>query len=399
MKLFGFNVGRSVAPVMTQLGMDQLESLPGVSIVHFSRPEMPTTKESSRFDWVEFGEDNDYPDQLIKWLSTSPIHNAVVTSKAKMMGGQGILFDGVKPEDLIPTLDPQQASLLSSLVTSPNPDHDLEELVRRLAFDFQLFGGYALESIFSVDRSRISELRHVPMNEVRSGKKQQDGKVHDFYVKDWSVKRDEPHKISAFGEDNGSYNQLMYVRNVRPGLKYYGEPGYTSALSWIAMEAAIGEFHLGSIKNGFSPSIAIKFFKKPTSPEEMDEIVRGVKKQFTIGQNGQKVMIFFSDGKELAPELEPLKVENIDRQLVDLQDQITQQVISAHRVTSPLILGIAQAGKLNSTGGEDLKTAFNVFDKIVIGPDRALLEKTLRQVCKLWGIKAKPSIEKLDPLI
>lgn len=357
----------------------------------YSRPELPLIVEKKNNDWVSFGADNLYPNELLEYLNTSAIHAAIIQSKAKMQAGSGLKVN-IKRKD---PLTVAEEVTLARLKNHPNKENTLEEVITQIALDYQIFGAYALEVIWNSTFTKISEIKYIPVKNIRCGKKK-DGEIAEYYYsRDWSkVKQYTPTCIPAFNGDSkkeydkdntyNKFNQLIYVKYNRSGLEYYGEPMYQSALAWVKIDSQIGLFHLSNIENGFNPSMTVKFFKKPGSPEEQQMIVNALNAQFQGARNTGKGMVFFSDGKELAPEVEPISVQNLDKQFITVAEQVIQQIISGHSVTSPMLVGVATPGKLGYSN--ELEKSYLIFDQTVIAPDRKAIEKTLNKVIEACGI-------------
>jgi hypothetical protein len=111
------------------------------------------------------------------------------------------------------------------------------------------------------------------------------------------------------------------------------------------------------------------------------------KQQFKGADKAGKVITTFSDGKELAPEITPIQVSDLDKQFILIGESCVQQIISAHRVTSPMILGIATSGKLGYSN--ELEVSFKIFDKAVIAPDRLMLEKDFNIIMAYNGFNER----------
>ena len=171
--------------------------------------------------------------------------------------------------------------------------------------------------------------------------------------------------------------------------EYYYEPSYTGAIDWITLESQCGVYYRGLIENGFSPTIVAKFYRKPATQEERDIIMSGLKKNYT-GVKGNKILGVFSDGKELAPDINPIEVSNMDKQFTVIADQITQKIITGERAT-PELCGIAIPGQL---GGGDFETKVKVFSKFVISPEQRIFEKAVNEILMLNGFNIK---YKLNP--
>jgi hypothetical protein len=363
-----------------------------VSSFSMSAIDLPQIAENKTREWVNYGTDNLYPKRLMQYLETSAIHSAIVQQKSELMSGKKMSFvtDG---------LTPNQVYAAKKLIDSPNEMETAQDINEKLAFDFQVFGAFAVIVTWSLDFSTIARVEHCDIINLRSGK-YVDGRVTEYYYsRDWSkIKQNPPTRIAAFDTENKTdYQQVIYLGNKRPGYEYYGIPHYISAISWLQIDGELSQFHLSNISQGFQPGFSLNFFTKPNSREEKEEIVNNIKKQYGGTKNSGKVMVFFSEGKDLAPEVNPIPVQNLDKQFIALGELITQNIISAHRVTSPALLGIATPGKLGYSN--ELEVSFNIFDTTVIAPDRALLKRMWAKLFRLNGVDTEVQIEKINPLV
>jgi hypothetical protein len=358
----------------------------------FSRPEMPNIRETKNKDYVLYGEDNLYPNKLIEYRDISSLHNAILSTKSLMVAGEDILFDGKLTSEFL--MSPE----IQKFYENPGNAGDLKDLTAKISADYILYGAFSLEIIWAKNYKSIAEINYLDTGLIRSGK-DDEGIVKEYwYSEDWSKLREYPAvSIPVFDKNTKEPRQIVYAGNFQPGLKFYGRPSYASVLSWVAVDGLISEFHLSNISNGFNPSMTLKFFKKPSSPEEQENIVRSIKQQFGGNKNTGKVMIFFSDGKELAPEVLPVSVSNLDKQFSVIADQVVQQIVAGHKVTSPMLLGIATPGKLGYSS--ELESSFKIFNRIVIVPDQRVIEKTLNMLSSINGITEKISIKPLNPLL
>jgi hypothetical protein len=332
------------------------------------------------------------------------MHGAILQGKAQMMAGAGFLVNDAKDDEESEknylALDDATRTAYDDFLENPKGAECMDDIICKLTHDYQTYGAMAVELVWSLDFTRIALVKYVPVESVRSGKLGQDGLVHDYFVsRNWAKFRTpsfEPRRIAAFDEEKRTeYSQLLYIRNPNSTNEYYGTPSYVAALSWIGIETAMGEFHLSNISNGFNPSMLFKFYKR-YAPEEQQYIIQNMKRQFGGSRNAGKGLFMFSDGKELSPDLEKLQMDNLDKQFLLLADQAVQQILSGHRVTSPLLFGISTPGKLG--GNEELKTAFDIFDATVIEPDRNILARMLNRILKVNGIAVKIDVEKFVPM-
>lgn len=365
----------------------------------FSRPELPVISESRNNEWVNFGVDNMYPETLKDYMASSAMHGAIVIGKSKMMSGTGLLINGAESKDQNKNIYdalPADVKQAWDYFTKNPQGEPLTNIIQKLSYDWQVYGQFALEVVWSLDFSRIALIKYVNVANVRAGKLVNDRIDEYYYSRDWTkARQEEPTRIAAFSPENKTdYNQLIFVKNGNE--EYYGIPPYRGCLSWVKIESQLGLFHLSNIENGFAPSLSFKFYKQPGSPEERQMILTNIKKQFSGAKNAGKALIFFSDGKDLAPDVAPIQVDNLDKQFLLLADQAVQQILSGHRVTSPLLFGISVPGQLG--GNSELKSAFEIFDSTVIEPDRNVLETVLNLLLETNKIPITVEIDRFVPI-
>lgn len=369
----------------------------------FGRIELPEIREDRGREWVLYGRDNLYPVELMKLMDSSAIHAAIVQAKATMVAGAGLVLNKLEPDaskEYLDTMEANAAVKIRKLFENPNSNETLHEIVYKIALDWQIFGALSLEITWSRDFTEIARVKHIPAMRVRSGKLI-DGEVCEyFYSRDWDKHRQkgyEPVRLPAFSRSNKDEAvQLLYVRNERPDLDYYGSPNYNAAIGWINVDSQMALFHSNNITNGFTPSFVAKFYNPPPTPEAQQFIVNNLKKQFAGAENAGKAIVLFSDGKENAPDIEPIAVTNLDKQFLALGEQVVQQIISGHRVTSPMLLGIALPGKLGYS--TELESAYKIFQSTVISPDQVVIEKILTKLLRINGVMDSVSITKFSPL-
>jgi hypothetical protein len=343
--------------------------------------DLPVIKEVRGKDWVEFGYDNLYPQYLQKLFNTSPTHQAIVKTKSLMIVGDGYTIEDSH-------LDEKAKLQVQQLINQINNQ------MYETTLDQQLYGAFAYEIIWSLDFKRIIKVNRVDPATLRSGKFSENFVDKWYYSRDWTNRYEDIKEIYSFEEADGeNFRQLLYVPCQTVSNEYYGEPSYMAAIDWINLEASTGLYYKSLIENGFNPSILVKFYRKPKNKEERDAIVNGLKKSYGGVKNSGKAMVVFSDGKELAPDIEPINAQNVDKQFTVIADQITTKILTGGRVTTPELFGIAVPGQLG-TGDFGVKVAsFNAF---VVRPEQRVIENTVNRILLANGFDVKYAIKPLD---
>jgi hypothetical protein len=357
------------------------------------RIELPEIKEDKNREWVLYGKKNLYPRELLKLTETSALHSAIVSSKATMMAGKSILINDMPQQDYYKTVGINDAARLKAQL------RQFENIRHKLAVDYQHFGAYAYEMIFSMDFTRIIKVNHVNVSDIRSGK-YEDGVIKNYWwSRDWAdEKKYPPQKIAAYDPTNKTdYRQLVYRCAYSPDQEYYGKPTYQSALCWIKLDSEIGLFHLSNVENGMFPGLHFKFYKKPQNKEEEQTIMRQLDQHFKGPWKANKKFVSFSDGKDLALDISPITQPDLDKQFIQIGETVVQQIISAHKVTSPMLLGIATPGKLGYSN--ELENAQKIFESQVIAPQRNMEEMDFQEILEYNGFSETITLEPFNPLL
>jgi len=355
--------------------------------INLSNSDFPSITEVKNKDWVMFGTNNNYPDTLIDLYNSSSIHQSIVTQKSKMIAGGGYTLDETR-------LSFEQKVEVEKMLRFFSDGKDIQNFIDLISGDWELFGACSIEVIWSKDFSRVVKVNRVNPRYIRSGKFV-DGKVEEYYFSDnWTNTRTNPPvRIPAFSISNKTdYTQMMYFKKYNPSQEYYGTPGYISSTNWILADSQIGVYHNNNISNGFAPGVSINFMKKPASNEEKDIIVGELKRQYQGARNAGKPLVFFSDGPDNRTIIEQIGASDLDKQFTVIHEQIVTQICSGHRVTSTELFGIAVAGRL---GNADITSAYNIFEKTVINPERQTIQRIINDI---FLLNALPVDFKLIPL-
>lgn len=371
MNIFGYKLSKDNGNDLTSQPEQISYSPDEVSGFSLSKwTDLPTIKENKSMNWVTYGSDNMYPEYLKDMYNSSPTHQAIVKTKSQIVVGDGFTYD----DD---TLDEKDKINVLKLLKGIKRD------LYQTSMDFQLYGAFAYELIWSLDFSRVVEVNRIDIAQLRSGK-YKDGSVKEwYYSRDWASQR--PETVCIYNLDKGdkeNHRQILYKSGQRISNEYYGEPSYMASMDWITLESQTGLYYKSLIENGFNPSVVVKFFRKPASLDERSQIVSGLKKSFGGVKNSGKAVVLFSDGKELAPDIQTLDVASVDKQFTVIADQIVQKIITGERVTTPELFGIQVPGQL---GSSDFESKVKAFTKFVIRPDQMILEDAINEIISLNG--------------
>lgn len=335
----------------------------------------------NRNPWVNYGENNLMPQFLISRYQNCAIHKAIINSKKEQIMGDGIV-----------SLNNPMAT-----VNLINKKETMSEVMAKCALDLVLFGGYALNIIWTRDGSQIAEIYHVDFSKLRLGKvnTETDEVEKYYYSLDWSNTKKFPiAEYPAFSKEKTDKSQIYYWKSYTPSQSYYPQPDYSGALAAIEIDVNIKEFHANNLKNGLLPSLWIDFVNGIPGEEEQRLMTRAINEQYSSVNNAGRPIISFNEGPEQAPRITQIPASSNDAYYSAIYDDIIRTILSGHRVSSGELFGISTANKLGSK--DEIVSHTEYFRKTVILPYQ---KELLRSFDKLVSLKFdKPTNFEIKPL-
>jgi Phage portal protein len=335
-----------------------------------------------RKGFVTFGEGNVFPQYLIELYNESPVHGSIVNSIAFMIAGQNLS-----------TTNQQAANEITRL--------QLDKLRHNTALDLKLHGGFYWEIIWSMDRSTIAQINHLPFENCRLCVSDDNDDVNGiYYSRDWNdtrKKKNTPAYIPMFNPDyKDEYpKQVMFVHSIVPGSEYYPKPDYISAVNNIELTRQISEYQVNLILNGFFPSLITSFNNGIPTLEEQRMIKNQLQQAIQGAENAGKVLTFFNEDRDRGVEFTPFPVSDMDKQFETLVSQAIESILVGHRVTSPLLFGIRDGGGLGSNTDE-MKQAMRIFMKQVVEPFQRMITDSIEYLFSVVAINATIEITQND---
>jgi len=354
-----------------------------IHVVSLSSYTAPQVMESTRYEWVEYGDDNLYFNYLIDRYNGSPTNNAAVNGISEMIYGRGL---DATDSDSKPTEYNEMKSLFS------------KSCMKRICYDYKMMGQAALQVVYSKDRSKIVKVAHMPIETLRA-EKARDGEVQAYYYSpDWSEvkKNDKPKRISAFGMSKDAI-EILYIRPYRAGFYYYSPVDYQGGLQYAELEEEIANYHISNIQNGLQPSMLINFNNGTPDKEQRDAIERAIYEKFSGSSNAGKFILAFNDSKELAATVDPVMLNDAHQQYQFLSDESMKKVMVSHRIVSPMLVGIKDNTGLGNNA-EELQTASLLMDNTVIRPMQETLLDGLEMILSYNNIELDIYFKTLQPL-
>jgi len=355
-----------------------------IHAISLSNYVSPTIEEKKGRDYVTYGDKNSYFQYLIDRYNGSPTNNAIINGISEMIYGKGLdaTDSNKKPEAYA-----QAITLLH------------KDCVRKLCSDLKLFGQCSMQVIYSKDRTKIARVEHIPVEQLAAEKCNDKGEIEAYYYSsNWEKynRINQLKRIPAFGYSKEAI-EILYVKPYRAGYKYYSTPDYQGGLQYADLEEEISNFHINNIQSGLSPSMLINFNSGTPSAEEREQIERRIYDKFSGSSNAGKFILSFNDSPETAATIDPVQLSDAHNQYQFLSDESSRKIMVAHRVVSPMLLGIKDNTGLGNNA-EELETATKLMMNIVIKPFQNLLIDAFDRILAYNDIALNLYFKTLQPL-
>ena len=140
----------------------------------------------------------------------------------------------------------------------------------------------------------------------------------------------------------------------------------------------------------------VQFRNGIPNPEERRDIYREIEDTFSGEENAGRFFLAFSEpGKEL--QVTPIENANDDYYLT-LEQRITSRILTAHRITSPLLLGIKDGAGFSSNSDEII-TSYSHFMNTVVRPKQSKVIDSYGYILSLAGYNVKLEVEPVPMII
>ncbi len=357
----------------------------------------PIVQEVRGKEWIEFGTEewrNLYPQFIIDLYYSSSISAAIVNATAEYISAEDLVIEDEDDRDM------EARVKLQNFMDRANSGESLHEVIKKIAFDFKLQGAFALNIVWSKDRTEIAEVYHIAVEKLRCARPDDLGRTQGYYIStDWSnTRQHKPYYVPAFNtNDRTSPNQILYSGLYSPNMNSYYTPDYVSCNNWALIDSRVSEFHLNNISNGFAGSFMISFANGIPTQEERIQIERSLTEKFCAETNAGKFVLTFSDDKTRTPEITSINSSDLDKQYLALQELLTKNILSGHRCTSPMLMGIKSDTGLGNNADE-LNSAANFYLNTVVKPFQDQIVKVLRKIFKINNMDMPVQFVQLKPI-
>jgi len=357
-----------------------MDNLHIVNLASYNRPKI---SEDKNRDWVDYGEDNDYYSYLIELYTNSTTNNAIINGVSNMIYGKGL-------DALDSNRKPNEYASMRSIFS--------DSCLRKITLDLKLLGEGSIQVLYK--DKKVVKGEHFPRQTLRAEKCNEDGQIEAYYYyHDWAkLKRsDKPKRIAAFGFGNGTEPEIKIIKKYVSGYDYYCPVDYQGGLAYAELESEVSDYLINDVQNGFSGTKVVNFNNGVPDKEKQIQVKNDVMRKLT-GSRGEKVVIAFNNNAESKTTVDDIPLNDAPQHYEYLSNECSNKLIVAHRVTSPLLLGIRTENNGLGSNADEIKTAALLFDNITIKPYQELICDALDDILAVNGISLKLYFKTLQPL-
>ena len=333
------------------------------SVFELEKTEMPDGKETVRsgYDYVSWGKDNRFPNDLYDMYQNSAILQSVINGTADYVFGSGVIsaFDVVNDKY-----------------------ETLEDVVKRCVFDLLIFGGFAIQLMYK--GGKVEAMYWLDFQKCR--KSEDEKKI--YYSDDWGKYAKKALEYNAWTPDTDKGTCIFYYKGHKTrGI--YPVPMYIGALKSVKISTEISNFHLNNITKGFASNAVISFNNGEPDEDTKARIEKDVKEKFCGTDNAGSFLLLFNDSKDNACEIAKIQDDKFDLKYDALAKSVKEDIFIAFRAT-PTLFGLPNEN--NGFSKQEYLESFELYNKTVVVP----LQKDVERAFKSIGFVIKFKTFNLD---
>lgn len=337
---------------------------------------LPTEKVTNR-DFVEWGKGNNYPGYLLDLYNNVTTLKSIIDGNVKFITGDDI------------TILPLGDRFVGGEMNTRGDT--ITDIVRDLAKDYNLYGGFALQ-IIRDHNGDVAEIYYIDMRFLRSNKEndvfyynehwdkggRKDVIIYPKFLRnlDWASLSDEERDRHA--------SSILYVKDVHT--QVYPAPMYAAQDTILSCETekAVSQYHWNSINNNFCPDVIINFNNGDPGEEIRDEIVSDLEEKFSGYQNGKRFMVSFNKDRMSAVSIDTIKTDDFSDRYKALETSCRRKIYEAFRA-QPLLFGLSDDVNTGFSTDEFEQT-FKLYNRTQIRPVQRLIADAFDRIYGSKGV-------------
>ena len=347
---------------------------PEIVMLSMSNYVRPDIVEVTSKDWVLNGKNNSFYQYTIVRFNGSPTNAAIINSYADFIYGKGLRAKNANtPQGL------KDWTKLKTILMSKD--------LRRIISDFELFGQASMD-IIQTNGKELSSISHIAQNTTAPSIENDDCEIESYWIsKDWSrhlQAKNKPVDFPAF--DGKSKQSIFSIKPYKAGKKYFADPDYLASMSYAEMEEEIANLNINAIKNGLSAGYIINVPDGINlTTEQRSKFKKSIENELVGSPNASRFVMAWN-GRDVEITITPFPVnENIHKQWEFLTAESRQQLMTGHRVTSPMLFGIKDNTGFGSNADE-LEVAEAQLMRLVVAPKQKFILDAIEEVLTAYNI-------------
>jgi hypothetical protein len=331
--------------------------------------DTPTFTEIRKGDLILWGYDNTFPDYLIQLMEKSSRHKRCIKFKTDLVGGNGFDRTNISNETL-------------SFIENSFGDENLDDILKRISYDFELFGGFALKLFRNQTSDKVVKVEYIDIYDLRFS----ENKDCVYYSKDWRRRGANANalKYELFSEKSTTGVSILLCAPHQKGARYYPRPDYLTGtgINYIELDYQISEFQASSIENGFSPGLILTL-PDVASDEEKEYVVKQLRDSYATARNANKPMVIF-DNPDSRTEITQINSDSNDNRFLQVLETIQDGIFQTHRINNPQLVGQMIPGKLG-TSNEEIES-LKIFQAQYVDQQQYYIERCFNKITKYNGL-------------
>jgi len=354
-----------------------------IRLIQMNKYVRPAIKEVSSKDWVLNGEKNSFYQYIIGRYNGSSTNAAIINSYIDLMYGQGLqnlntnLTDWVKFQKMISPVE-----------------------IKKIISDFELYGEAAIQIIKAKGANKLPTLFHIPKEGTAPQKVNDDNEIEGYYFsEDWAKVNQNPPDFLPILSESRTQSEIFAIRPYKAGKKYFSDPDYLAGLPYADLEEEIANYYVSHIRNGLSFGYIINIPNGNSySSEDKDTMERQIRQKLVGSSNAGKFIINFN-GTDAEITVTNIEGNDAHKQWEFLVSEARQQLLTAHRVTSPMLFGIKDNTGMGNNA-EELDVAEAQLMKRVIQPKQSYITDAFESIAGFYDLvldlRFKPLTEQIN---
>lgn len=243
-----------------------------------------------------------------------------------------------------------------------------DDILKKLIFDYTLYGGAYLYIHWNNEHTKISKISHIKYDQIKIGDVDEmadDIEIY-YHCTNWNKwKKKDITPLVKFNIDPVSDIRQTYTVKYND-LFIYPIPYYKAVIRNVQESIEIDKFylHLSETGLGSSKLITIPGNMDDESQEELEYIL----KNNYSGSEGFKNIVLYPENNDFKPTIESINNEDVAVKYNRREEMLRGNIISGHGIPSPLLVGEKTPGSLGD--GKEFSTAYTIYKRRYVYPFR-----------------------------